>query len=73
MRSSFEASESLTSIADGVQEATSLTEAGAVQQENLAARQVVDQVVDFEMSEAEKDLYSRAEGLLGEGPRDKNG
>ncbi|CAE6932876.1 cobB [Symbiodinium sp. CCMP2456] len=40
------ASESLTSIADGVQE-------------------VVDQVVDFEMSEAEKDLYSRAEGLLG--------
>ena len=56
-----------------MQEATSLTEAGAVQQENLAGRQVVDQVVDFEMSEAEKDLYSRAEGLLGEGPRDKNG
>ena len=33
--------------------------------------QVVDQVVDFEMSEAEKDLHSRAEGLLGQGPRDK--
>ncbi|CAE7510026.1 cobB [Symbiodinium microadriaticum] len=40
------ASESITSVADGVQE-------------------VVDQVVDFEMSEAEKDLHSRAEGLLG--------
>ncbi|CAE7214903.1 cobB [Symbiodinium natans] len=40
------ATESLTSIADGMQE-------------------VVDQVVDFQMSKAEKDLHSRAEGLLG--------
>ena len=55
-------------MVDGVHEVTGLE--GSIAISCLAGTQaeVVEQVVDFEMSKAEMDLHSRAEGLLGLSP-----